>query len=295
MSTSATAARAIVLGVICHLLPLGELQRSAAPSAPRPPGQPHGRRGRRSMRPRGPRRPGRGLQARVARRLAVRTRRRATTPPTSTVARWASPRDPNHERSSWSGFEPVTSVPVSLGSSPITTSMAAPKRKPVTTARERNCAIHPILNTARSRNSAPEARVIVATKDATSLGPGDVGRHHGARRHRRQSRARSGRDLAACSEDGVEDRTGGRRVEPVLQRDPRDGGVAEVLGNDERGHGDPGDEITPKPATIVGANPSHHRDEMPAISLAGRLARLRHQCRFPPGSERRADRSLGDG
>ena len=65
----------------------------------------------------------------------------------------------------------MTSVPVSLGSSPITTSMAAPKRKPVTTARDRNWAIHPILNTARSRKSTPEARVIVATNDATSWVP----------------------------------------------------------------------------------------------------------------------------
>ena len=53
----------------------------------------------------------------------------------------------------------------------MTTSMAAPKRNPVTTARERNCAIHPILNTARSRNRAPEARVMVATKEATSAVP----------------------------------------------------------------------------------------------------------------------------
>ena len=44
----------------------------------------------------------------------------------------------------------------------------------MTTARERNCAIHPILNTARSRNSTPEARVIVATKDATSCVAGDL-------------------------------------------------------------------------------------------------------------------------
>ena len=88
------------------------------------------------------------------------------TAPTITVARLASPSVPSHDRSSWIGFEPVTSVPVSLGSSPITTSIAAPNRKPVTTARERNCAIHPILNTARSRNSTPDARVIVATKDA---------------------------------------------------------------------------------------------------------------------------------
>ncbi len=41
----------------------------------------------------------------------------------------------------------------------------------MTTARERNCAIHPILNTARSRNSKPDAKVIVATKEATSWVP----------------------------------------------------------------------------------------------------------------------------
>ena len=93
------------------------------------------------------------------------------TPPTSTVTRLASLNVPNHDRSSWRGLEPVTSVPVSLGSSPMTTSMAAPKRKPVTTARERNWAIHPILNTAKSRNSTPDARVIVATNDATSWVP----------------------------------------------------------------------------------------------------------------------------
>ena len=56
-----------------------------------------------------------------------------------------SPSEPSHDRSSWKEFDPVTSVPVSLGSSPMTTSMAAPNRKPVTTARDRNCAIQPIL------------------------------------------------------------------------------------------------------------------------------------------------------
>ena len=53
----------------------------------------------------------------------------------------------------------------------MTTSMAAPKRNPVTTAREKNWAIHPILNTARRRKSTPDARVIVATKDAMSWVP----------------------------------------------------------------------------------------------------------------------------
>ena len=91
--------------------------------------------------------------------------------PTTTVTRLASPSVPNQDHSSWSGFEPVTFVPVSLGSSPITTSIAAPNRKPVTTARDRNCAIHPILSTARTRNSTPETRVIIATKDATSWTP----------------------------------------------------------------------------------------------------------------------------
>ena len=41
----------------------------------------------------------------------------------------------------------------------------------MTTARERNCAIHPILKTASSRNSTPETSVIVATNDATSWVP----------------------------------------------------------------------------------------------------------------------------
>lgn len=95
----------------------------------------------------------------------------SATAPTNTVTRLASPSVPSQDHSSWSGFEPVTFVPVSLGSSPITTSIAAPNRKPVTTAWDRNCAIHPILSTARRRNSAPETRVIIATKDATSWIP----------------------------------------------------------------------------------------------------------------------------
>jgi hypothetical protein len=53
----------------------------------------------------------------------------------------------------------------------MTTSIAAPNRKPVTTARERNCAIHPIFNRASRRNSSPEQSVIIATNAATSLTP----------------------------------------------------------------------------------------------------------------------------
>ena len=91
--------------------------------------------------------------------------------PTTTVASWVSPRVRTHDPSSRSEFEPLASVPVSFGSSPITTSIAAPNRNPVTTARERNWAIHPILSTASTRKSAPEARVMRATNDATSSVP----------------------------------------------------------------------------------------------------------------------------
>jgi len=86
-----------------------------------------------------------GIRGAITRKPKTAT---SETPPTSKVARLVSLSDPNQERNSWSGFEPVTSVPVNFGSSPITTSIAAPKRNPVTTARERNCAIQPILKTA---------------------------------------------------------------------------------------------------------------------------------------------------
>jgi len=46
----------------------------------------------------------------------------------------------------------------------------------------------------------------------------------------RQSRARPRRDLPAGSEDRVEDRAGGCRIETVLQRDPCDPGIARFLG-----------------------------------------------------------------
>ena len=55
---------------------------------------------------------------------------------------------------------------MSLGSSPIVTSTAAPARKPVITALERNRAIQPSRNSAISRNSAPLTSVIAATSCA---------------------------------------------------------------------------------------------------------------------------------
>ena len=91
---------------------------------------------------------------------------------------------------------------------------------------------------------------------------GDACGQDGACGDRRQPRTGSRRYLTARPEDRIEDRPGGRRVETVLQRDPRDAGVAEVLRNDEGGHRDPGDEICPEPPTIVGTDPSDDGDEM---------------------------------
>jgi len=71
---------------------------------------------------------------------------------------------------------PSDDVPVSFGSSPITTSIAAPARKPVITAFERNCAIQPSLKTARTRKSRPVAMVIAATSCAASCPPRPVTR-----------------------------------------------------------------------------------------------------------------------
>ncbi len=62
-------------------------------------------------------------------------------------------------------------MPVSFGSSPITTSTAAPARKPVTTARERNRAIQPMRSSASRRKSAPVTSVIAATSSAASAPP----------------------------------------------------------------------------------------------------------------------------
>ena len=94
--------------------------------------------------------------------------------PTSSVVQWMSPSDPIHVASSRHALSPFEDVPVSFGSSPMTTSTAAPARKPVITAFERNCAIHPSRNTASRRNRSPVASVMAATNCATSCPPRPV-------------------------------------------------------------------------------------------------------------------------
>jgi hypothetical protein len=48
--------------------------------------------------------------------------------------------------------------------------MAAPKRKPVTTARDRNWDSHPMRNTASARKNRPLVSVMPATNVAASAG-----------------------------------------------------------------------------------------------------------------------------
>ena len=73
-----------------------------------------------------------------------------------------------HDANSRQTLSPSPEVPVNLGSSPTTTSIAAPARNPVTTAFERNWAIHPIRKSARSSNRMPVTSVIAATSCAAS-------------------------------------------------------------------------------------------------------------------------------
>ena len=135
----------------------------------------------------------------------------------------------------------------------MTTSIAAPKRKPVTTARERNCAIQPILRTARSRNRRPEASVIPATNEATSCSSVMPAASTALAATAARPELGPHRDLPAGAEDRVEDRAGGRGIQAVLQRDPGDARVPEVLRNDQGRDGDPGDQIAAQPRAVVGA------------------------------------------
>ncbi len=213
------------------------------------------------MRP-APRRPVPARPERRARRTAARGSRRAPPAPRrasssgSRRAPWIQVASSRH------ALSPLDEVPVSLGSSPIVTSIAAPARNPVITAFDRNCAIQPIRNSASSRNRTPVTRVIAATSCAAScLPPSAPGHQHRAPGHRSERRARPRRDLPRRAEERVDDRAGCRRVEPVLDRHPGDAGVTEVLRHDERGDRDPGCQITAKPASVIPGQPVGNRQQ----------------------------------
>ena len=92
-------------------------------------------------------------------------------PPTSSVVACTSPRPPIQDPSSCQALSPSASVPVIFGSSPMVTSIAAPNRKPVTTALERNWEIHPILRTESRRKTAPTTIAMPATRAVASFSP----------------------------------------------------------------------------------------------------------------------------
>ena len=186
-----------------------------------------------------------------ARRRSPRITPSAVTP-TSRVVQCVSPSEPSHDPSSRHALSPSADVPVSLGSSPMTTSTAAPARNPVTTAFDRKLAIHPIRRSASSRNSSPVASAIAATSCA-ACSPAQAGHHHRASRDGRKRRARPGRDVPGRAEERVDDPPGGGRVQAVLQRHPGDVRVPEVLRHHQGGDRDPRRQIAAQPAPVVAA------------------------------------------
>ncbi len=90
----------------------------------------------------------------------------SATIPTARVVQWMSSSVRSQLPSSRQLFVPLALVPVSLGSSPITTSIAAPKRNPVITGFDSSRDSQPIRRTAASRKSNPVATVIAATSCA---------------------------------------------------------------------------------------------------------------------------------
>src|SRR4029079_4029554 len=69
------------------------------------------------------------------------------------------------------------------------------------------------------------------------------------------------RDLPRRAEHRIDERTCGGCVETVLERHPRDAGVAEVLRHDQRRDRDTGSDVPPQPAAVVLREPIDDREE----------------------------------
>ena len=169
---------------------------------------------------------------------------------------------------------------MSLGSSPMTTSIAAPARNPVTTARDRKLASQPSLRMATRRNRAPVAIAIAATSWAASL-PVEAGHQDRAAGDGRERRARAGRDVAGRAEDRVDDRRGRGRVQPVLHRDAGDARVAEVLGHDHRRDRDARDHVAAEPPAVVAFATSRGSGRTVSIDARGSSATQRASGKCP--------------
>ena len=94
---------------------------------------------------------------------------RSASTPTTSVVLCSSSTEPSQSANLRQLFFPDASVPVSFGSSPTTTSIAAPNRNPVITGFDRNRETHPILKTASRMNSAPAISVTAATNWGASF------------------------------------------------------------------------------------------------------------------------------
>ena len=209
---------------------------------------------------------------RRSREAEGRESRRVRRAPTARVVQWIWPSPWSQVQSSRQALSPLEDVPVSFDSSPIVTSIAAPARKPVITAFERNRAIQPSRNSASSRKRTPVTMVIAATSWAASCAS-EPGCEDGAARHRGERGARPGRDLTRGAEERVDDRAGRRRVQAVLQGHARDAGVAEVLRHDQSGDGNAGHQVAPQPAAVVPGEPLRDRQH-PAEPLGRPVARV---------------------
>ena len=183
---------------------------------------------------------------------------------------------------------------MSLGSSPMTTSIAAPARNPVTTARERKLASQPSFRMATSRNRAPVATAIAATSCAASLPLRPVTQDRAAG-DGRERRAWAGRDVSRRAEQAVDDR--GRRsgVEPVLDRDACDACVAEVLGHDHRRDRDARDEVAAEPSAVVASRPVEDRDKSCQSTRGGRRRCSAHPRKCPTSATCRTHRAIPGG
>ena len=111
---------------------------------------------------------------------------------------------------------------------------------------------------------------------------------HGAAGDGGQRRARPRRDVARRAEQRVDDRAGRRGVQPVLHRDARDAGVAQVLRHDHRRHGDPGEHVAAERAAVVARQPVH--DGGDATDPAGGRAIAAVHGGDPPRPARRSRR-----
>lgn len=109
----------------------------------------------------------------------------------------------------------------------------------------------------------------------------EAGDQHRPAGHRGERGARPGRDLSRGAEEGVDDRPGSRRVEPVLDRHFGDPGITEVLGHDHRGDRDARRQVPGQQPPLVSGQPARDR-EQPSPGSAG-ASRCSSGHRAEPG------------